>query len=145
MLEFSSWPLPSIDQNTAVWLHILLSFAGAFLASYMIYGWLDKTGRQSAGFSPTVASILTTPILAASYGILITKDFSRGSFGNELTRMLFELFFLGPIFLVLPPLLAIYLRGGFLRIRMAGMMLGAATLICLLLQGLWLDYLLDHS
>lgn len=142
MIESSSWSLHSIDQSTADWFHFLLLLVGGFIASYFIYVWLNKIGRQFAGFSPTVASLLTAPLLAYSYYIFSTKDFIRGTIERQITRMILELVFLfGPIFLVLSPLLVIYLCGGFPRTRMTGIMLGAASLICLLLEHLWLYYL----
>lgn len=141
MTAFSTWSSPVIDQNTAARLHIFLPFVGALLVSCIIYVWLNKTGRLFAGFSPTVASILTAPLLAAFYFILSTKDFVRGSMGTSLARTLSDFVLLGPLLLILSPLLLIYLRGGFPRRRVTDVMLCVATLAGLFLEVLWL-YLL---
>jgi hypothetical protein len=69
-----SWHSP-VGRDIAAALRIFLPFVGAFLASRLIYGWISKTGRQSAGFSPTVASILTTPLLAFAYWTGSTRVF----------------------------------------------------------------------
>jgi len=104
----------------------------------LFYGWIDKAGLQSPGFSPTVASILSTPILTFAFYILATKDFIRGTIGSELSRVPYELIWFAPIFLILPPLLAIYLRGGFRRKKILGIVLSGATVACLILEFLWL-------
>ncbi|MES2194324.1 MAG: hypothetical protein V4517_07895 [Pseudomonadota bacterium] len=145
MIEFSTWSFPSIDANTAALLHIFSPFVVGGLASRLFYGWIDKAGLQSAGFSPTVASFLTTPLLAISYYTLVTKDFIRGSIGNEFYRMGFDLILFGPVLLVLLPLLAIYLRGGFRRKRIFGIILCVAAVTTVILEYLGLGLLLSGS
>jgi hypothetical protein len=133
-MAFSTWSLPPIDANTAALMHIFLPIVVGFFGSRLIYGWVNKAGLQSPGFSPTVASILTTPLLAFAYYTLVTKDFIHGSIRNELYRMSFDLVLFGPIILVLSPLLAIYLRGGFRRRKMFGIILCGAALIFVILE-----------
>jgi hypothetical protein len=45
--------LASIDPKYVPLLEIFLPFIVAFLASRLFYGWVNKAGLQSAGFSPT--------------------------------------------------------------------------------------------
>jgi hypothetical protein len=145
MMAFSTWSLPPIDTNTAAELRVFLPFVAGFLASRLVYGWVNKADLQSAGFSPTVASIVTAPLLAFAYYILATKDFIHGSISNELHRMLDDLVLFGPIFLVLLPLLAIYLRGGFRRKKMFGIILCAAAVALAILEFLGIGLLLSGS
>jgi hypothetical protein len=143
MMAFSSWSMPPIDTNTAVLLHVFLPFVVGFLASRLIYGWVRKAGVQSAGFSPTVATILTTPLLACAYYALLT-GFLPGYFGMKvaLNKMGFVLVLFGPIILPITPLLTIYLRGGFRRKKMFGVVLCAAAVAFVILEFLGL-YLLS--
>jgi hypothetical protein len=127
-----------LESEKLALLEVFLPFVVAFLASRLFYGWIDKAGLQSPGFSPTVASILSTPILTFAFYILATKDFIRGTIGSELSRVPYELIWFAPIFLILPPLLAIYLRGGFRRKKILGIVLSGATVACLILEFLWL-------
>jgi hypothetical protein len=137
-----SWP--SINADEAALLHIFLPFIIGFMGSRLIFGWVNRAGLQSAGFSPTVASILSTPILAFAYYALATSGFNYGISGNAFLLMLSSIAIFAPIFLVLPPLLALYLRGRFRqRKKVAGVLLAAAT--CLILEFVWLDYLFGHE
>lgn len=126
-------------------LHIFLPFPVGFLASRLIYGWVNKAGLQSAGFSPTVAAILTTPLLVVAYYILAMTDFIHGSIKNELYRTSFKLVLFGPIILPLSLLLAIYLRGGFRRKKMFGIILCAAAVAVVILEFIGLGLLLSGS
>lgn len=145
MMAFSSRSMPRIDTNTAVLLHIFLPFVVGSLASRLIYGWVNSAGLQSPGFSPTVASILTTPLLACAYYMLLA-GFLPGYFGIEvaLYKMGFVLVLFGPLILPLSPLLAIYLRGGFRRKKMFGIILCAAAVAFVILEFLGLYLLADH-
>jgi hypothetical protein len=134
-----------LEPEKSALLKIFLPFVVAFLASRMFYGWVNKAGLQSPGFSPTVASILSTPILTFAFYILATRDFIHGSIRNELSRVPYELIWFAPIFLILSPLLAIYLRGGFRRKKTLGIILSGATVACLILEFLWLYVALGHD
>jgi hypothetical protein len=137
-----SWP--SINADEAALLHIFLPFIVGFLACRLLFGWVNSAGRQSAGFSPTVASILSTPVLAFTYYALVSSGFNYGITGNAFLRMLLSMALFAPIFLVLPPLLALYLRGRFRQPKkVAGVLLAAAT--CLIVEFIWLDYLLGRD
>src|SRR5215212_5578910 len=92
---------------------IFLPLVVAFLISRLIYGWIKNAGVQSSSFSPTVASILTAPLLVLTYYLLATKDFIHGNIEIELSRLLAEITIVGPIAPILLLLLVIYLREGF--------------------------------
>lgn len=148
----SSWF--SLNANeVATLLHVSLPFAIGFLASLLFYRWVNRTGMQSAGFSPTVASILSTPIIAVSYFSFIYSfvayRFLATNFrviGSEMLVGLMRMVFFLPILLILPPLLVFYLRGAFRRRRtISKVLLCTATVASLILQGLWLRYFLEGS
>jgi len=120
-------------------LHIFLPFPVGFLASRLIYGWANRAGLQSAGFSPTVAAILTTPLLVVAYYILAMTDFIHGSIKNELYRTSFKLVLFGPIILPLSLLLAIYLRGGFRRKRCSASFFASVVILEFIGLGLLLS------
>lgn len=135
--------MPDIDPNTAALLYVFVPIVGAFLISMLFYSWINRTGRQSEGFSPVVASILTAPPLACAYFILVTTDFDniRSAFvGISSGLILFV-----PVFLILTPLLIAYLCGWFRRTRGGGMILGTAFLTCLVLELLLLSVVLGHT
>jgi hypothetical protein len=123
-------------------LKVILPFFIAFLVGRVFYGWIDKTSLQSSDFSPTVAAILTTPLLTFSYFLIAARDFVLGNVRSELTRMAIELIWFGPIFLILSPLLVIYLRGRFRGKKLAGIFLSGATFACLVLECVWLYFAL---
>ena len=142
MMAFSTWSLPSLDAKTAAPLHVFLPFVAGFLASRLIYGWINNAGLQSSGFSPTVASTLTAPLLACDYYILLA-GFFPGYFRIEmmLADMIFVFVLFAPIILPLTPLLSIYLCGGFRRKKIFGTILCAAAVASVIFEFLWL-YLL---
>jgi len=126
-------------------LHIFLPFPVGFLASRLIYGWVNRAGLQSACFSPTVAAILTTPILVVAYYILAMTDLIHGSIKNELYRTSFNLVLFGPIILPLSLLLAIYLRGGFRKKKIFGIILCAVAVALVILEFLGIGLLFGGS
>jgi hypothetical protein len=134
MTAFSTWSLSPIDANTAALWHIFLPIVVGFLASRLIYGWVNKAGLQSAGFSPTVASILTTPLLAIAYYVLAATDFIHGGIRDQFHRMLPLLVLFAPMILVQSPLLAIYLCGGFRKKKIFGIILCAATVALVIFE-----------
>jgi len=133
-MAFPNWSLSRIDANTAALWHVFLPFVVGFIASRMIYGWVNKAGLQSAGFSPTVASILTTPLLAIAYYVLAASDFIHGSIRDEFRRMLPLLVLFAPMLLVQSPLVAIYLRGGFRKEKIFGIILCGVTVALVILE-----------
>jgi hypothetical protein len=139
MTAFSSWSLPRIDIETAVALHAFMPFIVGFLVSRWIYGQVNKAGLQSAGFSPTVASILTAPLLACAYYYMLLLGLAGYSrIRLILYQMGFVLVCFGPIILPLSPLLVIYLRGGFRRKEIYGVMLCVAAVALVILEFLGL-------
>lgn len=117
---------------------IVLLTVAAFAVSFVTYGLIERARMRSAGFSPTVASVLTTPLLMLAYYIWATTEFASGRLAYEFLRVLVELALFAPIVLVLAPLLAIYLRGGFRSKSMSGVILCAVTVACVILEIFWL-------
>jgi hypothetical protein len=140
-----SWPSPYIERDIAAALRILLPFVGAFLVSRLIYGWISRTGRQSADFSPTVASILTTPLLAFAYLTGSARVFMAGDVKDAFVMIGKDLILFSPVFLILAPLLVIYLRGGFQEGRMTGVVLCAAAVGSVILECIGLYLIFGHT
>jgi hypothetical protein len=92
-------------------LHVVLPIPLGLLASRLFYGWVSKAGLQSEDFSPTVAMMLTTPLLVVAYYILAAMVYAGGLHPFFLIFLFFVVF--APIIIPLTPLLAIYLHGGF--------------------------------
>jgi hypothetical protein len=144
-MAFPTWWIPPIDRNTVALLHIFLPFVAGFSASWLIYGWISKAGLQSAGFSPTVAAILTTPLLAVAWYILARVDFIHDSIAGSLHGMLAFVFLFAPIILVQPLLLAIYLRGVFRWKKIFWIALCAATVALTIFKFLGIAIFLSGS
>jgi len=136
----TNFPLAGIDP--LIW-GILLQILLAFLACRLLYGWLKATGRQSARFSPTVASILTTPLLLVAWYALFMSDVVHFSILHAFIRGAVLLAVSSPIVIPLATLLAIYLLGGLQGRRIFGVILSATSVAVVMLQvcGLW--YLAD--
>jgi hypothetical protein len=130
-MALSTSSLPTVDP---VLLHVVLPIPIGLLASRLFYGWVSKAGLQSEGFSPTVATILTTPLLAVAYFILATMVYTGGHDPFLLIFLFLVLF--APIVIPLSPLLTIYLRGG---LQGKGVILSATSVAFVALQfvGLW--------
>jgi hypothetical protein len=124
-VSFSTWSLSAIDPFM---LHVVLPFPVAFLASRLFYGRARKAGRQSESFSPTVASILVTPLLAVAYYLLAALHYAG------IAMLLVGLVLSAPIIVPLLPLLVIYLRGGFRRKRIFGVILSATSVVVVAVQ-----------
>jgi hypothetical protein len=105
-----------------------LPFPIGLLASRMFYGRAKKVGRQSESFSPTVASILTTPLIAVAYYLLAGMCYAG------LAMLFVGLVLSAPIIVSLSPLLVIYLRGGFRRKRIFGVILAVTSVVVVVLQ-----------
>jgi uncharacterized membrane protein YqaE (UPF0057 family) len=144
-VEFVTASWRSINAEEVALLHIFSPFVIGFLASRLFFGWVSRAGFQSVGFSPTVASILTTPILAVCYYLSVIGDFFSGEIRNAMMRLLMSTLFFIPILLILPPLLVLYLRGTFRRRTLTNLALCAATAACLCLEGVWLGDLIQDS
>jgi len=141
----ASFMSPVIERELAAALRILLPFVGAFLVSRLIYGWISRTGRQSAGFSPTVASILTTPLLTFAYWTGSTRVFMAGDVKDAFVMIGKDLILFSPVFLILTPLLLIYLRGRFQEGRMTRVALCAAAVGSVILECIGLYLLFGHT
>jgi hypothetical protein len=126
-----SRPNRMIDQEP--WAQIGLLCGIAFPPSWLIaYLWAKRAGLRSSGFSPTVAAIISTPILVAVYSVVHYRGARQ-----------FYLTLLVPIFVILVPLLAIYLAVAARRGRLPSRALLCATVVCcLILQNLWLEFVL---
>jgi hypothetical protein len=107
----------------------------AFLASRLIYGWVNRAGLQPAGFSPALASVLTAPILVFVVYSVLLRIFYGTSIGDWLATV-FRLLLIAPIIPVLALLLAVYLRGGFGG-KKGTLALCAAVVLLLILNCLW--------
>jgi len=105
-----------------------MPFPIGFLASRLLYGRIKKAGRQAESFSPTVASILTTPLLAVAYYILVGVHYAGPA------MLAIGLVLSVPITVPLTPLLVIYLRGGFRRKRIFGIILAIISVVVVILQ-----------
>ena len=101
----------ALSTSSILLLHVVLPIPLGLLASRLFYGWVNKAGLQSEDFSPTVAMMLTTPLLVVGYYILATMVYAGGLSPFFLIFLFFVLF--APIIIPLTPLLAIYLHGGF--------------------------------
>ena len=97
---------------------------------------------QSGNFSPAVASVLTAPLPGFACLIVSPKLQIAASFKDAAIMISGDLIIVGPVFLILTPLLAIYLVGGFRRKKNFGMALCAIAIGCVILQfaGLGLLY-----
>ena len=122
-----------------------LPFILAFLASrFLIYPWVNNVGFQSPGFSPTVASILSAPILAAVHFCSLGVDTIHNTIEGTLTLIITSILLFSPTFLVLSPLLVIYLVRSFQQKPTSNVLLFAATVCCSALQFMWAVFLLDE-
>lgn len=137
--------LPSIDRNTAVVLEVVVPLIAAFLISLLLYSWINNSGRQSVGFSPVVAAVLTAPLLEFAYFAVSTTSFTSGGIGDQLPGIFLWSIVFGPSLLVLAPLLVIYLRGGFRKTKAASVILSLATVACLALNCLWIYFFFGFS
>jgi hypothetical protein len=124
-VALSSLSLPSVDPF--MW-HVVMPFPIGFTMSRMLYGRIKGAGRQAENFSPTVASMLTTPLLAVAYYILIGVHYAG------LAMLFVGLVLSAPITVPLLPLLLIYLRGGFRRRRIFGIILAVISVVVVILQ-----------
>jgi hypothetical protein len=124
-VALSTWSLAGIDPF--MW-HVVMPFPIGFLASRLLYGRIKKAGRQAESFSPTVASILTTPLLAVAYYILVGVHYAGPA------MLAIGLVLSVPITVPLTPLLVIYLRGGFRRKRIFGIILAIISVVVVILQ-----------
>ena len=124
-MALSTWSLAGIDPF--MW-HVVMPFPIGFLASRLLYGRIKKAGRQAESFSPTVASILTTPLLAVAYYILVGVHYAGPA------MLAIGLVLSVPITVPLTPLLVIYLRGGFRRKRIFGIILAIISVVVVILQ-----------
>ena len=125
--------LPVVDP---VLLHIIAPIPLGLLASRLFYEWVSRAGLQSDGFSPTVATMLTTPLLVVGYYVLATMVYVGGHQPILLVVLFLVLF--APIIVPLSPLLTIYLRGG---LQGKGVMLSATSVAFVALQVAELWYL----
>jgi accessory gene regulator protein AgrB len=108
--------------------HVVLPFPIGLVASRLFYGRIKKAGRQGESFSPTVASILTTPLLAFAYHILLGVHYAG------LAMLVIGLVLYAPTIVPLLPLLVIYLRGGFQRKRIFGLIVAVISVVVVILQ-----------
>jgi hypothetical protein len=142
MMALSIWSLPAIDPKYVVLLEFLSPFVIGFLAVLPIYSWMSKPGWQAADFSPTLASVLSTPILAFPwFCFVLARDdaIHRPSVLHTITS---TMGIFAPVFLILPTLLVIYLRRVTIeRSKVSNINFSASVVACLLLQSLWLYFL----
>ncbi len=124
-VAFSTWLLAGIDPF--MW-HVVLPFPIGFAASRLFYGRLKRVGWQGKDFAPTVASILTTPLLAVVYYTLVGAHYAGAA------MLLVALVLSAPTVLPLSPLLLIYLRGGFQRKRISGIILAVISVVVVTVQ-----------
>jgi quinol-cytochrome oxidoreductase complex cytochrome b subunit len=146
-MMLSNWPTLSIDKDTTTLLYVILLFVGGFLVTRLFYGWIDRAGLQSADFSPTLASILTMPILAFVCGVLGAIDFVGDTIGDALLQVLIgsmlAIMLFAPVIPVLSVLLIIYFCGGF-RGRKKTRLLWAAAISLPIFDCLWIYFTIDH-
>ena len=124
-VALSTWLLAGIDPF--MW-HVVLPFPIGLLASRLFYGRIKSVGRQGENFSPAIASILTTPLLAVAYYVLV------GMYYAGPAMSVIGLVLSMPITIPLLPLLVVYLRGGFRRKRIAGFVLAVISVVVVTLQ-----------
>ena len=105
-----------------------MPFPVGLLASSLFYGRIKRNGQQAESFSPTVASILTTPLLAVAYYLLV------GAYFAGLPMLVVGLVLSAPTTVSLLPLVVIYLRGGFRRKRIFGTVLAAISVVVGMVQ-----------
>jgi hypothetical protein len=122
-LALSTLSLPAIDPF--MW-HVILPFPIGLLASRLSYGRIKS--RQAESFSPAVASILTTPLLAVAYYIMVGVHYAGPA------MLAVGLVLSAPITVPLLPLLLIYLGGGFRRKRIFGIILAVISVVVVTLQ-----------
>ena len=108
--------------------HVVMPFPVGLLASGLFYGRVKTTGRQAESFSPAVAAILTTPLLVVAYYIMV------GVYYAGAAMLGIGLVLSAPITVPLLPLLAVYLRGGFQRKRISGIILAVISVLVVTLQ-----------
>ena len=142
--DVSSWL--SLKPAEAVVLNFFLPFIVAFLVGLLIYAWINKVALQSTGFSPTMASILTTPIVGCVYhGLMTIGHGFQNTLNNLFLAMILSFVFFAPVYLILTPLLVLYLRRAFLRkTTHSRILISAMTAACLVLQTVWLYFWLNH-
>ena len=116
-----------------------------FLASRLLYEWINRAGLQSAGFSPTVASTLTAPLLACVYYALLV-GLSPAYYGiwPLLVKAFAVLVLCAPIILPLSPLLVIYLCGGFRTKKIFGVIVCALAVCFVTAEFIGLYLLASH-
>jgi hypothetical protein len=138
-----TWSLPSFDPKYVFLLQFFLPLIIAFLPFRLIYSWVSKPGWQAAGFSPTLASILSTPILALPcFCFFLARMYvirypTIPTIQNVFHALISSIGIFAPVFLILL-LLAVYLRRVVCeRSRASNILFSAATVACLLLQFLW--------
>jgi hypothetical protein len=141
----ASFISPVVEREIAAALRILVPLVAAFLFSRLFYGWISRTGRQSAGFSPTVASILTTPLLAFAYWTGSTRPFIAVNVEDAFVMIGKDMILFGPVLLILVPLLVSYLRGRFREGRMSGAVLCAVAVGSVILECIGLVLLFGHT
>ena len=108
--------------------HVVMPFPIGFMMSRLVYGRIKRVDRQAENFSPMVASMLTTPLLAVAYYIVIGVHYAG------LAMLFVGLVLSAPITVPLLPLLLIYLRGGFRRRRIFGIILAVISVVVVILQ-----------
>jgi hypothetical protein len=124
---------------------VISPFIIAFLASrFVIFAWAEKLGFQSAFFSPTMASILSAPIIAAIYFCLLNVDIIQNTVEGNLTLLALGALLFSPTLIVLSPLLAIYLFRASRQKPTSNLLLSTAAIFCLALQFMWAIFLLDE-
>jgi hypothetical protein len=134
-MAISTLSVSGIDRATMViLLNLVLPFPVGFLASLLFYRRAKTAGLQPESFSPPVAAILATPLLAVGYYVLAT-----GFIATIVASLAFLTLF-APIILSLLPLLVIYLRGGFQRRWIFGLLLSAASIAVVVLEVIGLYY-----
>lgn len=143
MIPSSIWSRFSIDGDMAEQLNTILLFVILFLVSRLCYGWLKRAGLQSEDFSPALASILTTPILAFACGMLGITDLVGNTILSVLIFLMVAMPILTPAIPVLSVLLIVYLCGGF-RGRGKARILWVATVSLLIVNYLWIEFVTNH-
>lgn len=138
------WSFLKVDPNVAALLHIFGPFVFGFVASWLIYRWIENAGLQSAGFSPIVAATLTTPLLTVIYYVGM-KHYADGLYIFPLNNLARDLLIFLPLIVVPAPLLVGYLCGGFRRRRMFGALLCIATVAAVIVEFGALFLLLSHG
>ena len=108
--------------------HVVMPFPVGLLASSLFYGRVKRDGQQAESFSPAVGAILTTPLLAVAYYLLL------GMYFAGLPMLVVGLVLSAPTTVSLLPLLVIYLRGGFRRKRVFGIVVGVTGAVVVILQ-----------